>query len=112
MRRLVWFCSLYCMKRSFWLKEESSGAGWAGGHSAPFHHGTRRLCRHQAPSELLRDRCDLAPSTHRTPAAPPWLAAPCSGESKSRRWEAQLSFLHSFLMGCETEKLRQDEKDS
>lgn len=74
--------------------DHGSGAGWAGGHSAWSHHGTRRPCRHQAPSELLQDRGDLAPSTGgrlsstcRTPAAAAWLAGPCSEESKGGRVE-------------------------
>lgn len=65
-------------------------------------HGTHRPGKHLAPSELLQDRSDPAPGTHRTPAAAPWLASPCSGERE--RGQAQLSFLYQqCLRDSETE---------
>ena len=64
-----------------------SGLGRAWGHSLQPHPGRRRLCRHRAPSEPPRARPDPTPSTggkpggtHRTPAASPCPAGPCSGE--------------------------------
>lgn len=69
--------------------DRGSGADWAGGHSVRSHHGTHRLCRHQAPSEPLQDRCDPVPGTggklnssHKTPVVSPWLAGPCSEETE------------------------------
>lgn len=69
-----------------------SGAGRAWEHSLQPRPGRHRLCRHRAPSEPPRARPGPSPNTggkpggtHRTPAASPCPAVPCSGEGGGRR---------------------------